>query len=51
MSSPEGIVKHIRLFLANQTRLLAPRYFEFEFEIWCLTPLSAISQLYHGDQF
>ena len=25
--------------------------FEFEFLFWCLTPLSAISQLYHGDQF
>jgi len=24
---------------------------EFEFEFWCLTPLSAIFQLYHGDQF
>jgi hypothetical protein len=22
----------------------------FEFEFWCLTPLSAIFQLYHGDQ-
>ena len=22
---------------------------EFEFEFWCLTPLSAIFQLYHGD--
>jgi hypothetical protein len=27
------------------------RIFEFEFEFWCLTPLSAILQLYHGDQF
>jgi len=25
--------------------------FEFEFEFLCLTPLSAIYQLYHGDQF
>ena len=25
--------------------------FEFEFEFWCLTPLSAIFQLYHDDQF
>jgi hypothetical protein len=25
--------------------------FEFEFEFCCLTPLSAIFQLYHGDQF
>ena len=24
---------------------------EFEFEFWCLMPLSAIFQLYHGDQF
>jgi len=24
---------------------------EFEFEFWWLTPLSAIFQLYHGDQF
>jgi hypothetical protein len=24
---------------------------EFEFQFWCLTPLSAIFQLYHGDQF
>jgi hypothetical protein len=24
---------------------------EFEFEFWCLTPLSAIFQLYRGDQF
>ena len=23
---------------------------EFEFEFWCLTPLSAIFQLYHGDR-
>jgi len=23
----------------------------FEFEFLCLTPLSAIFQLYHGDQF
>jgi hypothetical protein len=23
--------------------------FEIEFEYWCLTPLSAIFQLYHGD--
>jgi hypothetical protein len=51
MSSPEGIVRHIRLSLANQTRLLAPKYFEFEFEFWVFTPLSAISQLYHVDQF
>jgi len=25
--------------------------FQNEFEFWCLTPLSAIFQLYHGDQF
>ena len=25
--------------------------FEFEFEFWCFMPLSAIFQLYHGDQF
>ena len=25
--------------------------FEFEFEIWCLMPLSIIFQLYHGDEF
>ena len=25
--------------------------YKFEFEFWCLTPLSAIFQLYHGDQF
>jgi hypothetical protein len=24
---------------------------EFECEFWCLTPLSAIFQLYNGDQF
>ena len=24
---------------------------EFEFEFWCLMPLSAIFQLYHGNQF
>ena len=24
---------------------------EFEFEFWCLMPLSAIFQQYHGDQF
>ena len=24
---------------------------EFEFEFWCLTQLSAIFQLYHGDRF
>jgi hypothetical protein len=23
----------------------------YEFEFWCLTPLSAIFQLYQGDQF
>ena len=28
---------------------LVPRLIDFDF--WCLTPLSAISQLYHGDQF
>jgi len=22
-----------------------------DFDFWCLTPLSAIFQLYHGDQF
>jgi len=26
-------------------------YWNFEFEFWCLTPLSAIFQLYHVDQF
>ena len=26
-------------------------YIEFEFEFWCSTPISAIFQLYHGDQF
>jgi hypothetical protein len=26
-------------------------YSVYEFEFWCLTPLSAIFQLYHGDQF
>jgi hypothetical protein len=31
--------------------LLTKNEFEFfEFEFWCLTPLSAIFQLYHGDQ-
>jgi len=25
--------------------------FDFDFDFWCLTPLSAIFQLYHGDQF
>jgi len=24
---------------------------KFEFEFWCLSPLSAIFQLYYGDQF
>jgi hypothetical protein len=24
---------------------------QLEFEFWCLTPLSAIFQLYHGNQF
>ena len=24
---------------------------DFDFDFWCLTPLSAIFQLYHGDQF
>jgi hypothetical protein len=23
----------------------------FDFDFWCLMPLSAIFQLYHGDQF
>ena len=26
-------------------------WLDFEFDFWCLTPLSAIFQLYHGDQF
>ena len=35
----------------NKQPTLILTQFEFEFEFWCLTPLSAIFQLYHGDQF
>ena len=35
----------------NKQLTLILTEFEFEFEFWCLTPLSAIFQLYHGDQF
>jgi hypothetical protein len=41
--------KYVRVW---QTILWDTTYeFEFEFEFWCLTPLSVIFQLYHGDQF
>jgi hypothetical protein len=36
----------------NKTKLVSVSVtFYNEFEFWCLTPLSAIFQLYHGDQF
>jgi hypothetical protein len=31
--------------------LISIMYYRFDFDFWCLTPLSAIFQLYHGDQF
>ena len=37
--------------LTLKNRSVSCLEFEFEFEFWCLTPLSAIFQLYHGDQF
>ena len=36
-------------FIENPDRQVVE--FEFEFEFWCSTPLSAKFQLYHGDQF
>ena len=38
-------IPHFWLFKKN----VVPTQLEFEF--WCLTPLSAIFQLYHGNQF
>ena len=35
----------------DSTQTVDSDSYEFEFEFWCLTPFSAIFQLYHGDQF
>jgi hypothetical protein len=43
----EDIRKDIQLVMMYEIA----NEFEFEFEFWCLTPLLAIFQLYHGDQF
>jgi hypothetical protein len=31
--------------------LISTFRFDFDLDFWCLTPLSTILQLYHGDQF
>ena len=37
------------MYIDDSRNLIIKTWIEFEF--WCLTPLSAIFQLYHGDQF
>ena len=39
----------IQIILSDTYRYC--KFGRFEFEFWCLMPLSAIFQLYHGDQF
>ena len=37
--------------ITSETIRFSPLHIWFWFDFWCLTPLSAIFQLYHGDQF
>ena len=50
------INKHNHLWIHNVQAPLrrvnkGDKYHIFDFDFWCLTPLSAIFQLYHGNQF
>ena len=44
--------KYFFLFIQSEIILIIIFFsFEYEFELWCLTPLSAIFQLYQDDNF
>jgi hypothetical protein len=46
------VAQRVRSFLVCYVLpLKMSNKFEFEFEFLCLTPISAIFQLYHGDKF
>ena len=50
-SAYDGIEIECKMFISNVCNISTENRNTIEFEFWCLTPLSAIFQLYHGDQF